>query len=213
MGVIRWLNRVDPAVWGRACDRLVSAPPKTGTEAEQFLKSFGRLPDPYLISGFEDLREEPDLESTILNGLLEAATKEESWELDKSLSHGFEQLPGWIAELRPFRAIIDFSGLGVQPPSSCVPDDGSGLFGCLSPEALAACVSALERFPTIGEVVAALRAARPGAVARLFGASQRQSALAAKLKNEYFAMHWENLRTALVETSRRDHFLGLGMSV
>lgn len=212
MGVICWLDRIDPAVWDRACELLVSAPPATAAEAERFLKSFGREPDPYVLGSFEELRDEPGLQSWVLNGLLETATKEQSWELDKSLSHGFEQLPGWLPELAPLRAIIDFSGLGAEPPPSCAPDDGSGLFGCLSPQALADCVSAVDRFPSIGDVVSALRAVRPGAVARLFGAAHRQAALAAKLEDEYFVMHWESLRAALVETSRHGHYLGLGMS-
>lgn len=213
MGVIRWLTRIDPQVWGRACERLASAPPSDAAEAENFLRAFGREFEPYVVASFDDLADDPSIHSTLLNGLLETAVKEESWELDKSLSHGLEQLPGSLESLASLKKIIDFKGIDVEVPKTCTPDDGSGLFGCLSPQALTDCVGGVGRYQTSADVAAELRTVRPGTLARFFGGRQRLSALASKLEEEYFAEHWKSLRTAILETHRQSHYLGLGMSI
>jgi hypothetical protein len=143
MGVIRWLNRIDPDVWVRACEALVAAPPQTPDEAERFLRQFNRQASEFLIESFEDLAEEPSLGPSLRNSLLEEATKETSWELDKSLSHGLEQVPRWLPALSPLRKIVDFKGIDRDVPNQCAPDDGSGLFGCISSVGLFECVAAV----------------------------------------------------------------------
>lgn len=212
MGVIRWLNRVDPEAWARACDLLTAEPPKSPAAAESFLRQFGRQASEHLILEFEDLEEEPGLRSSLLNGLLEEATKVETWELDKSLSHGLERVPRWIPALAPLRKIIDFKGIDREVPRQCEPEDGSGLFGCITSAGLSDCVAASRSFETIEHVVAALRETKPSFVASLFGHKDQLASLSANLDNDYFASHWLGLRAAILETSSKGHDLGLGMS-
>lgn len=212
MGVVRWLNRIDPEVWARACEALFAAPPTTPDDATRFLRQFDREGSDFLIRSFADLAEEPGLGPSLRNALLEEATQESSWELDKSLSHGLEQLPRLLPELGPLRKIVDFKGIDREVPNACAPDDGSGLFGCISSAALADCVAAVGDVESIQVLVSKLRDVRPGVLASLFGRQRKAAMLAAKLEDDYFATHWTNLRAAVVETSSRGHLLGLGMS-
>jgi hypothetical protein len=123
MGVLRWLNRIDPDVWIRACEALVAEPPSSPDGALKFLRKFNREPSDFLVQSFEDLEEEPSLGSSLRNGLLEEVTKESSWELDKSLSHGLEQVPRFLPPLSPLRQIIDFRGIDRDVPKECSPDE------------------------------------------------------------------------------------------
>jgi len=212
MGVIRWLNRIDPEVWVRACEALVVALPKTPDDAERFLRQFNREASEFLVQSFEDLEEEPSLGPSLRNSLLEEATKESSWELDKSLSHGLEQVPRLLPALAPLNKIIDFRGIDRDVPKECAPEEGSGLFGCISSAGLSECVAAVSDVESIQDLVARLRDTRPGVLAGLFGRRRQAASLSSKLENDYFAAHWANLRAAIVETSSKGHHLGLGMS-
>ncbi len=212
MGVLRWLDRIDPDKWTEACERLRSDPPLAPDEASAFLESFGRASNDLLLESFEDVEEEPDLLASVLNDLLEEAVKEDSWELDKSLSSGFEKLPVLIPALKPLRKIIDFRGIDREPPGSCSALE-SGLFGCISPENLDDCLAGVLRFPTISELTEALRRAPPGFLARAFGRGHRGEEHARQLEDEYYSGHWANLRAAIEDTVQRGHLLGLGMSV
>lgn len=212
MGVIRWLNRIDPDVWVRACEALVVAPPKTPDDAERFLRQFNREASEFLIQSFEDLEEEPSLGPSLRNSLLEEATREGSWELDKSLSHGLEQVPRLLPALSPLNKIIDFRGIDRDVPKECAPEEGSGLFGCISSAGLSECVAALGDVESIQDLILRLRDARPGVLASLFGKYRQAASLSSKLENEYFATHWASLRAAIIETSSKGHHLGLGMS-
>jgi len=212
MGVVRWLNRIDPDVWVRACESLVAAPPETSDDAQKFLSQFNRVASEFLVQSFEDLEEEPSLAPALRNSLLEEATKESSWELDKSLSHGLEQIPRWIPTLAPLRKIIDFKGIDREVPEECGPEDGSGIFGCISSAGLADCAAAVGEFASIQDLTSKLRDTKPGFVAGLFGQNRHMASLSSKLENEYFAAHWANLRSAILETSKKGHHLGLGMS-
>lgn len=212
MGVIRWLNRIDPDVWARACDALVAARPETPDDAQKFLRQFNREASEFLLQSFEDVEEEPRLRPSLRNSLLEEATKESSWELDKSLSHGLEQVPRWIPTLAPLRKIIDFKGIDRDVPKECAPDDGSGLFGCISSAGLSDCVAAVGDFGSIQDLISRLREAKPGVVASFLGQHRQIASLSSRLEDDYFATHWANLRAAILETSSRGHYLGLGMS-
>ncbi len=212
MGVIRWLDRIDPARWSAVCQRLTSSPPDSKATAAEFLRSFDRNDDD-LLEGFDDLQEEPDLLPSLLNGLLEVAVKEESWELDKSLSHGFQRLPALLPALKPLRKIIDFRGIDNDLPRACGPDESGGLFGCISSENLADCVVGMEDFPTVADVTSTLRRVKSGIVARALGRGGGPADLAARFQDEYFATYWTNLRQALAETTRHGHLLGLGMTI
>lgn len=212
MGVIRWLNRIDPDVWVRACGALVTVPPETADAAERFLRQFNREASDLLIQSFEDLEEEPGLGPSLRNSLLEEATRESSWELDKALSHGLEQVPRLLPALSPLEKIIDFRGIDREVPKGCAPEEGSGLFGCITSAGLADCVAAVGDVKSIQDLVSRLRDTRPGVLANLLGRHRQAAALASKLENDYFAAHWAHLRTAIVETSSKGHYLGLGMS-
>ncbi len=213
MGVLRWLDRIDPASWSAACAQLTSSPPQTRATAGEFLEQFDRVSDVALLDGFDELQEEPDLLPSLLNGLLEEAVEEESWDLDKSLSHGFQRLPALIPDLRPLRKIIDFSGIDHELPGVCCPDESGGLLGCISSENLADCVAGVERLPTVADVASELRRFKPGIVARTLGRGDEASKLAARIEDDYFATHWTHLARALAETTRRGHLLGLGMAI
>lgn len=213
MGVIRWLDRIDPAKWSAACQRLTSAPPDSKASAARFLEEFAWDGNPLLLERFDDLDEEPDLLPSLLNELLEEVVKEETWELDKSLGHGLERLPALIPALEPLRKIIDFKGIDHEPPQACGPDEGGGLFGCISPKNLADCLACMEPMPTVADVATVLRQAKPGIMARVLGRSDAPIELAAQIETEYFETYWTNLHQALVETTRRGHLLGLGMSI
>jgi hypothetical protein len=119
MGVIRWVDRIDPSLWDRASTRVETL----GTDllerrvAIAFLKEFGRTPSAdSVVSTLGD--DDPDPE--LLNGLFEEAVTEETWELDKSL----EELKN-VAPLLPggsaFLKIIDFKGIDVEPRKSAAP--------------------------------------------------------------------------------------------
>lgn len=212
MGVIRWLDRIDPEKWQEAIRRLETERPLSRATAEQLLRDFGRDADENLFFGFEDLEEEPELEQALLNGLLEKAATDQSWELDKSLSHGFERLPSLLPSLAPLRSIIDFSGMDIEVPRWCGPSE-SGLYGCLSPAAYQGCVAAVERFDTAASLAAELRQVQPGFLSKVLGREGAGGALALQLEDDYFSAHWVNLRSAFLETAAKGHFLGLGMSV
>ncbi len=213
MGVIRWLDRIDPAKWPTVCQRLTSSPPDSKAAAARFLEEFDRAGNDPLVEGFDDLDEEPDLLPSLLNGLLEEAVQEESWDLDKSLSHGFQRLPALIPALKPLRKIIDFSGIDHDLPRACIPPEGDGLFGCISSENLADCLTCVEQLPAVADVAAVLRRVKPGLVARAPGRGDAAADLAARIEDDYFATYWSNLGRALAETTRRGHLLGLGMAI
>lgn len=211
MGVIRWLDRIDPRRWEEACERLASAPPSNVDEATEYLAAFGMALSESISSSFADVEEEPEILPSVLNGLLEEAVKEESWELDKSLSHGFERLPNLIPELKPLNMIIDFHDIDVDVPSVCAPSD-SGLFGCLSPNRLDVCAAALRQFASLADVRAALRSRRPSILQRALGRLISGHELATKLEDQYFESNWAELVRAVNNAHSHHHYLGLGMS-
>ncbi len=101
--------------------------------------------------------------------------------------------------------------IDVEPPEPFGALD-SGLLGCLSPAAQCPSAQTLERFPTMAEVRAALAQVRPGLLFRLRGRPSPATALAERLREEYSQHMWGDLVTAVGETSKRGHYLGLGMS-
>jgi hypothetical protein len=138
VGVIRWLDRIDPAVWARAVERIDAE--GTGllqrAAAEAFLRDFGQTPTEETLGALEESEDE-SIGPTLLNGLLETAVTEESWELDKSLN-GFAALAPLLPGGSTLNKIIDFKGIDVDAPEACRMIE-SGLYGCCSAGALADC--------------------------------------------------------------------------
>jgi hypothetical protein len=209
MGVIRWLDRIDPAVWNVAVQRM-TRPPASKDEALEFLAAFAKAPDDELAERLEESEPRSLPSQSVLNKLFERAVTDESWYLDKSLGR-FERLPHHLPALKPLLLICSFSGISINLPRACGPDD-SGLFGCLSPTAVAESLQAVERFSSLSEVCAALRAERPSFFRRVLGSAGDPRALAADLEEAHVDSEWEDLRAALQETAARAHYLGLGMN-
>jgi hypothetical protein len=211
MGVIRWLDRIDPRIWDAAVERVAregEALLETGA-AREFLLAFGREPSPELLDTLADAEDE-SIRPTLLNNLLETAVREQEWYLDKALNQlelVSRALPGGEVLLD----IIDFRGIDVEPPRDAGAIEG-GLFGCLSPKRLERSASLIRDLAGVEEVAAAIRARKPGLLARLGGGSARAEAAAAVLCDEYHSQYWSELREAVLTTFGLRHYLGLGMS-
>lgn len=210
MGVIRWLDRIDPSVWERASKRMEAL----GTDllekraAIAFLEEFGRTPSADTLTALDDA--DDDAEPALLNGLLEEAVTEETWYLDKSLNEleGVARLlPGGSALLK----IIDFKGIDVEPPQICRATEG-GLFGCCSSAGLVDCAAVAQQFGAPAEVVAALRQWSPSLVGRLLGHAARAEKALDTIGNDYYSANWQALCRAVLVTTSRGHHLGLGLS-
>jgi hypothetical protein len=208
MGVLRWLDRIDPLKLEEAARRLVAAP-RSRRDVVAFLAAFGRQATDAFLEAFEEQIDGPD-PRRVLNQLLERAVTEQSWDLEKSLG-GFQQVADHLPALKPLRLIVDFQGLDVGLPAACDGVD-TGLFGCLSTAAVRRCAEALTPFPSVKEVCVALRQARTPLARRLFGTRAEATVLASKLDDGYFDHHWKVLRAAVDETLARRHYLGLGMN-
>jgi hypothetical protein len=210
MGVIRWVDRIDPSVWDRASKRMEAL----GTDllerrvAIAFLEEFGRTPSEDSV--VSTLSDDDDPDPGLLNGLFEEAVTEESWDLDKSL----EELKG-VARFLPggsaFLKIIDFKGLDVEPPQICGPTE-YGLFGCCSSANLADCASVAQRFAAPSDVAAALREWSPGLVGQLLGRGALAKKALQTISSDYYSGHWQTLCRAVLVTTSRGHHLGLGLS-
>jgi hypothetical protein len=211
MGVTRWLVRVDPATWSRAC-ALVEA---RGAEllnqqtAAAALSQFGRDASEKNLRFLEGAEETPELESSFLSSLLEELVTEEEWYLDKSfnqLESVARALPGGEVLLD----VIDFKGIDIEPPPSCGNID-SGLFGCCSAARLKSCADFLQAHaPEAAE--AALRAQPTGFLAKFSGRTLRNESALKILSDDYHRSYWSTFRSALLETVEKGHHLGLGMS-
>jgi hypothetical protein len=210
MGVIRWLDRIDPSVWERATTRIAREGTALldRTAAAAFLRDFGKEPTDDTIGPLDDV-EDDSVHPTLLNGLLEAVVTEATWELDKALDR-FARIAGLLPDGQALKAIIDFKGIDVEVPEVCRMIE-SGLYGCCSAAALAGSVQLLRSFRSPSDVQAALRTYRSGFVGRLLGRSDGASA-AELMSQDYYADYWQTLSTAVIETAERGHHLGLGMS-
>src|SRR5688572_12512302 len=211
MGVTRWLDRIDPAVWERAVRRIDQDGAKLleKTSAEAFLREFGRELSADVLAALDDADDER-LQSTLLNGLLEAAVTEESWDLDKSLD-GFTILTGLLPGGPALEQIIRFKGIDVAVPESCRTSD-TGLYGCYSPVAYTECATLAQRLPSPADVEAALRQRSPSVFDRILGRSGRVDAAIHVINQGYYADHWRTRCQAFAVTTARGHYLVLGMS-
>jgi hypothetical protein len=211
MGILRWLDRIDPVAWEKA-SRSMSTPPRSPEQLSKFLAAFGKPADQSILERFQEA-DDPLVRMAVLNNAFESAITAESWPLDKALGQrGLGPLPKLLPALSALRLIIDFEGIDTHLPEACGSVD-SGLFGCLSPQPTQACARAIAAFQSIGAVCEALKNAKPSLVRRLFGGGSQMAALAAELDNDYFRDHWNSLRAAIGETASRGHLLGLGMSM
>jgi hypothetical protein len=211
MGVTRWLDRIDPAVWARAIRRM----DQDGLDllekeaADAFLREFGREPSPDTLAGLDDAEDER-LQPILLNGLLEAAVTEERWDLDKSLD-GFTTLASVLPGGHALERIIDFKAIDVAVPESCRTSD-TVLYGCCSSAAYADCAAFVQRYASPADVEAALRQRPPSVFDRVSGRSHRVQAAIQLVNDAYYATNWRTLREAVAAAAARSHYLGLDMS-
>jgi len=127
MGTLRWLDRIDPAVWEKASQSM-RTPPHSPEQVSEFLAAFGKPTDEFLVERFGEA-DDPLSRAAVLNGVFEAAVTAESWQLDKSLGpRGLGPLPKLLPALSGLRLIIDFEGIDTNLPEACGSAD-SGLFG------------------------------------------------------------------------------------
>lgn len=145
MGVVRWLDRIDPAVWERATTQVAAEGPgllERATPRRSFATSAEsrRTTDLAALDGADD----ESLHPTLLNGLLERAVTEVNWELDKSLT-AFASVAVALPGGRALSSIIDFNGIDVKVPDACAMIE-SGLYGCCSAAALTDCLRVIRRF-------------------------------------------------------------------
>ena len=210
MGVTRWLDRIDPEKWARACQWLAKDPPKTQDEVLWFVGAFDRQPSASFLLAIDDDYEDPERLAHICGKAFELAVTEERWAPDVSFRL-FAQVPRWIAELAPLRRVADCTGMDVPAPEA-LRALASGLRGCLTPAAQRPCAQALERFPTLNEVRAALAGVKPGPLSRLRGKPSSATTLAERLQADYYEKMWSELVAAFRETGKHGHYLGLGMA-
>lgn len=209
MGVLRWLDRIDPEKWAAVIELLEKERPLTEQAAATFLRHFGRsVNDDENMIDFED-----EDRGAILNRVLEAAVSEETWYLDKALSRGFEEIHKFLPIFLVLNKIIDFEGMKVAAPDWCSSSSGSGLYGCLTPAVSQSCWEVITRYDTISKVTVELRNVKPSLVSRILGKGNAAVELATRLEDDYFEYHWTMLRTALEKTIASGHYLGLGMSL
>ncbi len=211
MGVIRWLDRIDPATWRAAVERMEREGEALlePAAASSFLRDFGREPDPESLEALADAEDE-SIRPTLLNGLLEAAVREQEWYLDKSLDR-LEVLARALPGGEPLLDITAFRGIDVEPPRALANIEG-GLFGCMTTRRLEATAKLLRGLAGPAEVEAAARSRRLTVLARLVGGERRREAAVAVLRDEYHSHHWSALREAVLVTFDAGHYLGLGMS-
>ena len=179
MGVVRWLDRIDPVVWERAATQVAAegAGLLERATAAAFLRDFGREPTDDDLGALDDADDE-SLHPTLLNGLLERAVTEVSWELDKSLD-AFAAVAAALPGGRALSSIIDFKGLDVKVPEACAMIE-SGLYGCCSAAALTDCLRLVRRWVARGgtsgpraESVRRFRGHEPGLLHPLLAGSVR----------------------------------------
>lgn len=211
MGVTRWLDRIDPEIWRRAVTHVqdhgfaLLEP----ASAAAFLHDFGKEPDRSILSSLDDADDEY-ARPALLNNLLEAAVTEESWDLDKSFNR-FADVTAVLPDGDAFLKIFDFKGLDVDMPDTCRMSD-SGLYGCCSTQALRDCSDLARRFGTPSEVQVVLRQRTVGVLGRLLGRNARINTAIRVMDEDYYARHWQALCQAVLTTTARGHYLGLGMS-
>jgi hypothetical protein len=211
LGVIRWLDRIEPRKWDAAVERIARegeallAP----DAASAFLRAFGREPKPDLIDSLSDAEDE-SIRPTLLNNLLEAAVGEQEWYLDKSLNQ-LEAVARALPDGHALLDIIDFRGIDVEPPHEIGSIEG-GLFGCISPQRLERSAAVLRNLPGLQEVAEAVRTQKVSLFARLGGATRRREAALSVLRDDHHSQYWSALREAVLTTHDSRHYLGLGMS-
>jgi hypothetical protein len=126
--------------------------------------------------------------------------------VDAVCNWAFDTLPAML-EIK----IVDFKGMDVEPPQVCLPAE-YGLFGCCSSANLADCASVAQRFAAPSDVAAALRQWSPGFVGQLLGRGVLAKKALKTIGNDYYSGHWQTLCRAVLVTTSRGHYLGLGLS-
>ncbi|HNJ40915.1 MAG TPA: hypothetical protein PKZ53_10530, partial [Acidobacteriota bacterium] len=100
MGIVRWVNRIEPARYEQVCAILTGKDVRNIDDVKQILTVLETPVDEEYLEQLEYWFDEDSSESQshILFSILERAIIEESWELDKALDSGldtvFRVLPG-----------------------------------------------------------------------------------------------------------------------
>lgn len=207
MGAKRWLERIDPNKWARACQWLAENPPRTHDEVLWFVGAFDRQPSTSFLLAIDDDYDDPERLAYIRGTALELAVTEMRWNFDASFRL-FTQIPRWLAELGPLRLVTELKEIDVEVPATLGALSGS--FGCVSPAGQRSCAQALGRFPTLGAVRAALERVPRGRLFRLRHKPSPAATLARLLCTEPYERMWSDLVTAFRETGKHGHYLGLG---
>ena len=214
MGVIRWLDRIDPARFGQAVEVISATTVGNLSDVESLCEQLGISADEDTLDSFRDALDDGDetLMSISLNGLIETFAAVQTWELDKSLDRGLNRLFNAVPDLRSLADIVDLKGADVDLPA-CVRNSDSGLFVVWSRAALQPVVFALKQYQDLDSLKQAVEKRSYTFFERLLGKPKKISeAVRSTTSDDYFATHWANMREAILETDRAGHYLGMGMS-
>lgn len=211
MGVLRWLDRIDPGRWERACAQIGAE----GTRfldlpaATSFLEELGVTTSDglqILLADLEDEEDDDDVRGNFLGQLLEAAVTEQTWFLGKSMPE-LEEIASALRGGEVLRGIVHFEAMDLPSPEACRSSDLS-FYGCIPSARLAPIAAFLEPLGTREELEAAL-SSPPSLLLPADLAPSRERAL--ELLPHYFE-EWIQLRDAVLTTHARRHHLGLGQS-
>jgi hypothetical protein len=210
MGVIRWLDRIDPKKWDAASRLIADFPPSNEDEATKFLARFDKKIDNDLLAEFKE-RDAEDDPSFLLNEIFEKAVTVESWDFDKKFSHGLERILGLLPNGRiVVKRIVDFGGLDRSLPTACFCD--SGLYGACSLDTMRECAEVLAPISDLARIHDLTRQ-RPKGFFAFLDRSQINAIKALRLlEDDYLRSGWQDLCTAVHTCVTNGEYLGLGMS-
>ncbi|HNB74234.1 MAG TPA: hypothetical protein PLS70_24155 [Acidobacteriota bacterium] len=200
MGIVRWVNRIEPARYEQVCAILTGKDVRNIDDVKQILTVLETPVDEEYLEQLEYWFDEDSSESQshILFSILERAIIEESWELDKALDSGldtvFRVLPGMSSLVK----LVDFKGIDVPEPGFLEPEVDL-VMAIWSSQALTDLLPPIHHYAT-QEVLAGLTEPQYQKAVQVF-------------RSDYYWGHWLSLRDAVLTTSGQHHYLGMGISV
>ena len=200
MGIVRWVNRIEPARYEQVCAILTGKDVRNIDDVKQILTVLETPVDEEYLEQLEYWFDEDSSESQshILFSILERAIIEESWELDKALDSGldtvFRVLPGMSSLVK----LVDFKGIDVPEPGFLEPEVDL-VMAIWSSQALTDLLPPIHHYAT-QEVLAGLTEPQYQKAVQVF-------------RSDYYWGHWFSLRDAVLTTSGQHHYLGMGISV
>ncbi len=214
MGVIRWLDRIDPARFKKAVDAIAYTTVAGLPDVTSLYERLDAPPDQEVLDQSTEALDESDdlLMALAFNCLLERYATVQEWDLDKALSRGLLSFIEALPDLKSLSDMADFKGADVDVPDQARAVD-SGLFVVWSPEALQPAASALARYEDLNSLRQAVRIRSYSLLERLLRKPKRHLRnVSSRVSEEYYSTHWRSLREAVLETARTRHYLGMGMS-